>query len=89
MKVEVIQAWPRNVQSRFVELAEGARVADAVAASGFDVSDIVAHAIFGVRVDAGHRLCDGDRIELLRPLQADPKETRRKRAAHRMPPRAG
>jgi putative ubiquitin-RnfH superfamily antitoxin RatB of RatAB toxin-antitoxin module len=28
-------------------------------------------------------LCDADRVEILRPLQADPKEARRQRAARR------
>ena len=27
-------------------------------------------------------LCEGDRVELLRPLRADPMETRRRRQAH-------
>lgn len=28
-------------------------------------------------------LCDGDRVELYRPLRADPKTARRQRAAHK------
>ncbi len=80
MKIEVIQGWPRGFRSRVVELPDGACAADAVAASGFDVSSVAAIAVFGVRVSADQRLCDGDRVELLRPLQADPKDARRKRA---------
>lgn len=37
--------------------------------------------IRGKRVEAGHVLEEGDRIEILRPLTADPKETRRRLAA--------
>ncbi len=37
-------------------------------------------AIFGERVGSEHPLRDGDRLELLRPLQIDPKEARRRRA---------
>ena len=36
--------------------------------------------IFGTVVGQDHRLADGDRIELLRPLAADPKEQRRRLA---------
>ena len=35
--------------------------------------------IFGRRVDAGAPLHDGDRVEIYRPLMADPKEARRRR----------
>ena len=36
--------------------------------------------IQGKRVEAGRVLEAGDRVEILRPLTADPKETRRRRA---------
>jgi putative ubiquitin-RnfH superfamily antitoxin RatB of RatAB toxin-antitoxin module len=85
VKVEVIRAWPRGFESRMVELAEGATVIDAIAASGFAMDGVVAHAVFGVRVDANAPLHDGDRLELLRPLLADPKDARRQRAAARKP----
>ena len=38
--------------------------------------------IRGKRVAAEQLLQDGDRLEILRPLTADPKETRRRLAAH-------
>lgn len=81
MKVEVIRAWPQRFEAVELELAEGATVAQAVAAAGFDGdSDTVAYALFGVRAQADTVLRDGDRVELLRPLQIDPKEARRRRA---------
>jgi putative ubiquitin-RnfH superfamily antitoxin RatB of RatAB toxin-antitoxin module len=81
MKVEVIRAWPRRYETALVEVPEGARVADAVKASGFsDVSQETACAIFGVVAAADTPLHEGDRVELLRPLQIDPKEARRRRA---------
>ena len=83
MKVEVIRAWPRGFDSRWVELPEGANAADAIAASGFGMDGVVALAVFGVRVDGNATLHDGDRVELLRPLLADPKDARRQRAAAR------
>jgi len=39
--------------------------------------------IFGKLKTADTEVREGDRIENDRPLQADPKETRRRRAAHR------
>ena len=83
MKVEVIRAWPRGFESRMVDLAEGATVTDAVVASGFALDGIVAHAVFGVRIAGNATLQEGDRLELLRPLLADPKDARRQRAASR------
>ena len=41
--------------------------------------------IFGKAVKDEHILCDGDRVEIYRPLQADPKEARRKRVAQNKP----
>lgn len=80
MRVEVVRAWPRRHESVTVELPAGATVSAAVAASGFDLGGIVAYAVFGERVAHDALLHDGDRVELLRPLQADPKEARRRRA---------
>jgi putative ubiquitin-RnfH superfamily antitoxin RatB of RatAB toxin-antitoxin module len=80
MRVEVVRAWPRRHESVTVELPLGATVSAAVAASGFDIDSIVAYAVFGERVAPDAVLHDGDRVELLRPLQADPKEARRRRA---------
>ncbi len=37
--------------------------------------------IFGKAVKADHKLRAGDRVEIYRPLIADPKEVRKKRAA--------
>jgi putative ubiquitin-RnfH superfamily antitoxin RatB of RatAB toxin-antitoxin module len=83
MKVEVIRAWPRGFDARTVELPGGATVVDAIAASGFGMDGVAAHAVFGVRVDGNATLHDGDRVELLGPLLADPKDARRQRAAAR------
>lgn len=82
--VEVIVAWPRRHLARRLRLGAGATVAEAVEAAGFDRSlldRIDGYAIHGLRVQPGERLRDGDRVELLRPLQMDPKEARRRRAA--------
>ena len=80
IRVEVIRAWPRRFDSISVALPDAATVGDALVASGFVMDDIVALAVFGERVDPQHLLRDGDRVELLRPLQVDPKDARRRRA---------
>jgi putative ubiquitin-RnfH superfamily antitoxin RatB of RatAB toxin-antitoxin module len=83
MKVEVVLAWPRQFASVELDLEEGARVGDALQRSGLPLDAVAAIAVHGVRVERDARLRDGDRVELLRPLQADPKDARRRRAARR------
>ena len=73
-------AYPDGAQARSVSLPAGATVRDALAASGFEGHAV---GIFGKRVDLGHRLADGDRVEIYRPLATDPKEARRQRALKR------
>ena len=80
MKVELFRAWPRRFERIELEVVEAATVRDAVLAAGWvDDPEVVAYAIFGQRVESGVVLHDGDRVELLRPLLADPKEARRQR----------
>ena len=79
--VEVVLALPRRHASAIVAVAEGATLADAVRAAGLPLEGIAGYAIFGERAMPATPLRDGDRIELLRPLQADPKDARRRRAA--------
>ena len=81
LRVEVVLAWPRRFEARELRLPAGATVADAVAAAALDAPEVVGFAIHGVRAEGPTLLRDGDRVELLRPLQADPKEARRRRAA--------
>ena len=81
MKVELIRAWPRRFESTWLELTDGATVGDAVERCGLPMDEVVALAVHGARVERDAVLRDGDRIELLRPLQADPKDARRRRAA--------
>ena len=68
-------AWPRRFESVSLELPMGATLADALAAAGWsDAEGISGYAIFGVNAALDTVLRDGDRVELLRPLLADPKE---------------
>ena len=85
IRVEVMRAWPRRFEARTVDLAEGSTVADGLSASGFTLEGITGFAVFGERVGSEHVLRDGDRLELLRPLEADPKDARRRRALKQPP----
>jgi putative ubiquitin-RnfH superfamily antitoxin RatB of RatAB toxin-antitoxin module len=84
MKIELLRAWPRRLERVELELPEATTVREAVAAAGWgNDPEAVAFAVFGQRVEADVELRDGDRVELLRPLQADPKEARRQRVEER------
>lgn len=85
--VEVISAWPDHVWCRYLTLPAGSTVGDAMNASGWyettpecDTSRMKI-GIYGRIVSLEHPLRDGDRVEVYRPLVADPREARRKRAA--------
>jgi uncharacterized protein len=83
IRVEVIRAWPHRFDTVVLALPDAATVADALASSGFALDGISGFAVFGERVGSTDCLRDGDRLELLRPLQVDPKEARRHRASRR------
>ena len=87
LRVEVVFALPRRHASAVLDLPAGATVDDAVQASGLPRDGIAGYAVFGERVAADTPLRDGDRVELLRPLQADPKDARRRRAVSQRAPR--
>lgn len=84
--VEIVYALP-EVQSIYrVHVAEHATVRQAIDASALRADhpdlDLSAHrvGIFGKAVAQDRPLGDGDRVEIYRPLQADPKDARRRRA---------
>lgn len=80
IQVEVVLALPRECRSVQLALAVGTAAEEAAAASGLSLEGIDGYAVYGERVAADAPLRDGDRLELLRPLQLDPKEARRLRA---------
>ncbi len=98
LAVEVVSAGPGAVRRVPLRLPAGATVAVALEAAvphlGADVAPETAVGIFGTLVSRDHRLTDGDRVELLRPLPTDPKEERRRlarqgRTMGRRPPGTG
>lgn len=89
LHIEVAYALPNKQQIVALEVEPGCTVYDAVCRSRIDQQfpglDI-AHAplgIFGKAVAKPDKelVKDGDRIEIYRPLIADPKEVRKERAA--------
>jgi hypothetical protein len=84
--VEVIYALPDRQPILNAQLAEGATVEDAIRASGvleaFPDIDLDKNkvGIFSKLVKLDEKVRDRDRVEIYRPLIADPKEVRRKRA---------
>jgi putative ubiquitin-RnfH superfamily antitoxin RatB of RatAB toxin-antitoxin module len=89
LHVEVVYALPGALDAVRVVLDEGATVQQAIAASGVlsrHPEIEIRHqplGIYGRRVRPEDALADGDRVELYRRLNADPKQARRERAARR------
>lgn len=87
IRVTVVHALPERYWSVSLVLPADARVADALAQARLQESfreidiDPARLAIFSRPATPDTRLRDGDRIEILRPLQADPKQARRERAS--------
>lgn len=86
-----LPAWQEVVE---LELPEGATVADALravrGAAGASHVDLETArcGIWSRPCERDTRLRDGDRVEVYRPLQADPKSMRRERARLRPPARS-
>jgi putative ubiquitin-RnfH superfamily antitoxin RatB of RatAB toxin-antitoxin module len=86
IKVEVLYALPHEQTLLSVDVAQGTTLADAVKISGmlerYPDIDLASNkvGIFGKLSKQDVVLRDKDRVEIYRPLLADPKEVRRKRA---------
>jgi len=86
MKVEVSYATREEQVVVEVELPPGSTLEKAITASGllnrFPAIDLQHDGvgIFGVRHALTDAVRDGDRVEIYRPLKADPKDQRRRRA---------
>jgi putative ubiquitin-RnfH superfamily antitoxin RatB of RatAB toxin-antitoxin module len=92
MRVAVAYAGPEGEALVEVDVPADATVGDAVERSGIVTrlglfEAVLGYAIFGQRAQRQTPLAPGDRVELLRPLRADPKDARRQRARERpLPP---
>lgn len=89
LKVKLAVALPQQVLLIPLQLPDGATVGDAIVMAGlrerypglFPLEGSTG--IFGRPCELETLLRDGDRIEITRPLLADPKEARRRRAERR------
>ncbi len=87
INVEVAYAIPDKQLIRTVNVDAGTTIGAAIVQSGImmDFPDLELEdakvGIFGKLSTMTTVLSDGDRVEIYRPLIADPKEVRRKRAA--------
>lgn len=84
--IEVVYARPEQQILLALAVPAGTTAIEAVRRSGIlehlPAIDLEAEKIgvFGRVVSPDHRLSAGDRVEIYRPLIADPKESRRRRA---------
>jgi putative ubiquitin-RnfH superfamily antitoxin RatB of RatAB toxin-antitoxin module len=87
LEVEVVYALPERQALIAISIPAGATAGDAVAQSGiagrFPGQDLSACqlGVWGRLVDRDQILEDGDRVEIYRPLEIDPREARRRLAA--------
>lgn len=88
MKIEVIYALPDRQELVTLDLPEGSTAMQAIEASGLlkkypdiDPGGRNKLGVFAKLVKADALLRERDRVEIYRPLIADPKEVRRQKAA--------
>lgn len=87
IRVEVAYAQPGRSILKTLHLAPGSTIGEAIGACGLlaECPQIDMNrnrvGIFGRLAQLDTPLRDGDRVEIYRPLNADPKEVRRLRAA--------
>lgn len=87
LTIEVIYALPHEQRLLSTQVAEGATVEDGIKQSGIlerypelDLAQVKL-GIFSKGTTLKAKLRDRDRVEIYRPLIADPKEVRKRRAA--------
>ncbi len=86
IEIEVVYALPENQIIRQIIVPCETTARQAVELSAiidlFPEIDLARNklGIFGRLVKHGTILCEGDRVEIYRPLMVDPKESRRRRA---------
>ena len=95
IEVEVAWAEPSRQVSRSVSVPSGTTLREAVRAAGLEAEiaelrgETLDLGVFGRRLDPDTEAQPGDRVEIYRPLQADPKELRRIRARMQRERRGG
>ena len=86
IRVEVAYGTPQRQLVLPAEMPAGSTLEEAIERSGIRdelpglVVDPAAVGVFGKKMPMNYALRDGDRVEIYRPLIADPREARRLRA---------
>ena len=86
IKVEVVFALPERQVLVEVTLEEGATIADAISAAGLaerfpdEQIDALPTGVWGRPAERDRSVQAGDRVEIYRPLEIDPREARRQLA---------
>lgn len=86
INIEVVFALPTKATTLNIEVMPGTTAQQAVIQSGIIEkcpeidATALALGVWNRTVKLNHELKEGDRIEIYRPLIADPKDARRKRA---------
>ncbi len=86
IEVEIVYALPHEQARQKLRVPIGATIAQAIGQAGIAqrytglAARIESVGVFGRRADLSTVLREFDRIEIYRPLMADPKESRRTRA---------
>lgn len=86
LSIEIVYALPRRQELVHLQLSAGSTVQQAIEASGlmqkYSEIDLKRNkvGVFGKLTKLDAPLRDRDRVEIYRPLLADPKEVRKKRA---------
>jgi len=85
ISVEVAYATPQRQMIVKLEVPEGCTVEEAIEVSGLRaqfpaIEQSPVTGVFSHKVGLSYTLKSGDRVEIYRPLIADPKEVRREKA---------
>ena len=80
MHVTLVSAFPDRVDEQAIELPDGATLGDAFVAFAIGEVSAADVGVWGKSVPLDTPLKNGDRIERYRPLIADPKLARHRRA---------
>lgn len=95
IEVEVAYALPARQVLKKIQVPKGCTLEGAIDRSGIREEfpdmriDFSAVGIFGRKTPPGQELQEGDRVEIYRPLIADPREARRRRAIEKENPGSG
>lgn len=88
LRVEVVFATAAEQAIRRLEVPEGSTLEQAICQSGLELrpqrDGLIRVGVFGRLRALSDLVSDGDRIEIYRELLADPKATRRRRAAQKL-----